>query len=93
MATRSSCAPRVALREERGQRAQGHVLGEGQGLEGVVGGHLVRSVCAEAPGRRGRHAVVIAAAGSTFGLLTSTVGTTVGLGTDRQVQLAARFSF
>ena len=34
-----------------------------------------------------------AAAGSTFGLLTSTVGTTVGLGTNRQVQLAARFSF
>ena len=34
-----------------------------------------------------------AAAGSTFGLLTSTVGTTVGLGTSRQVQLAARLSF
>jgi len=34
-----------------------------------------------------------AAAGSTFGLLTSTVGTTIGLGTNRQVQLAARFSF
>jgi len=34
-----------------------------------------------------------AAAGSTFGLLTSTVGTTVGLGTNRQVQLAARLSF
>jgi hypothetical protein len=34
-----------------------------------------------------------AAAGSTFGLLTSTVGTTVGLGTNRQVQLAARLTF
>jgi hypothetical protein len=34
-----------------------------------------------------------AAAGSTFGLLTSTVGTTVGLGTNRQVQFAARLSF
>jgi len=34
-----------------------------------------------------------AAAGSTFGLLRSTVGTTVGLGTNRQIQLAARISF
>src|SRR5262249_61813663 len=34
-----------------------------------------------------------AAAGSTFGLLTSTVGNTVGLGTNRQIQLAARLSF
>ena len=34
-----------------------------------------------------------AAAGSTFGLLRSTVGTTVGLGTNRQIQLAARVSF
>jgi hypothetical protein len=34
-----------------------------------------------------------AAAGSTFGRLTSTVGTTVGLGTNRQVQLAGRLSF
>ena len=34
-----------------------------------------------------------AAAGSTFGLLRSTVGTTVGLGTNRQIQLAARLSF
>ena len=33
------------------------------------------------------------AAGSTFGLLRSTVGTTVGLGTNRQIQLAARVSF
>src|SRR4029079_18059749 len=39
------------------------------------------------------HPFTQAAAGSTFGLLTSTVGTTVGLGTNRQVQLAARFSF
>jgi hypothetical protein len=34
-----------------------------------------------------------AAAGSTFGRLASTVGTTVGLGTNRQVQLAFRLSF
>jgi hypothetical protein len=34
-----------------------------------------------------------AAAGSTFGLLRSTVGTTVGLGTNRQIQVAARLSF
>ena len=34
-----------------------------------------------------------AAAGSTFGLLRSTVGTTVGLGTNRQMQIAARVSF
>lgn len=34
-----------------------------------------------------------AAAGSTFGVLRSTVGTTVGLGTNRQIQLAARLSF
>ena len=34
-----------------------------------------------------------AAAGSTFGVLTSTVGRTVGLGTNRQVQFAARLSF
>jgi hypothetical protein len=34
-----------------------------------------------------------AAAGSTFGLLRSTVGTTVGLGTNRQIQIAARVSF
>ena len=34
-----------------------------------------------------------AAAGSTFGLLTSTVGTTVGLGTNRQMQFALRFNF
>ena len=34
-----------------------------------------------------------AAAGSTFGLLRSTVGTTVGLGTNRQIQFAARVSF
>jgi hypothetical protein len=34
-----------------------------------------------------------AAAGSTFGLLRSTVGTTVGLGTNRQIQFAARLSF
>ena len=34
-----------------------------------------------------------ASAGSTFGLLTSTVGTTVGLGTNRQIQLAARLTF
>jgi hypothetical protein len=34
-----------------------------------------------------------AAAGSNFGRLTSTVGRTVGLGTNRQVQFAARLSF
>jgi hypothetical protein len=34
-----------------------------------------------------------AAAGGTFGRLTSTVGRTVGLGTPRQVQFALRFSF
>ncbi len=34
-----------------------------------------------------------AAAGSTFGLLRQTVGTTVGLGTNRQIQVAARVSF
>jgi hypothetical protein len=33
------------------------------------------------------------AAGSTFGLLRSTVGRTVGLGTNRQIQLAFRFNF
>lgn len=33
------------------------------------------------------------AAGSTFGLLRSTVGRTVGLGSNRQVQFAFRFSF
>lgn len=33
------------------------------------------------------------AAGSTFGLLRSTVGRTVGLGTNRQVQFAFRFNF
>jgi len=33
------------------------------------------------------------AAGSAFGRLTSTVGRTVGLGTNRQVQFAARLSF
>jgi len=34
-----------------------------------------------------------AAAGGTWGRLTSTVGQTVGLGTSRQVQFAARISF
>jgi hypothetical protein len=34
-----------------------------------------------------------AAAGSSFGRLASTVGTTVGLGTNRQVQLAFRLNF
>jgi hypothetical protein len=34
-----------------------------------------------------------AAAGGTFGRLTSTVGRTVGLGTARQIQFALRFSF
>ena len=34
-----------------------------------------------------------AAAGTSFGLLRSTVGTTVGLGTNRQIQLAGRISF
>jgi hypothetical protein len=34
-----------------------------------------------------------AAAGSAFGLLTSTVGRTVGLGTNRQMQLAVRLNF
>ena len=34
-----------------------------------------------------------AAAGSAFGRLASTVGTTVGLGTNRQVQLAFRLNF
>jgi hypothetical protein len=34
-----------------------------------------------------------ATAGSTFGLLTSTVGRTVGLGTNRQIQFAVRFNF
>ena len=34
-----------------------------------------------------------AAAAGTFGRLTSTVGRTVGLGTNRQVQLAFRLSF
>ena len=34
-----------------------------------------------------------AAAGPTFGRLTSTVGRTVGLGTPRQVQFALRFQF
>ena len=34
-----------------------------------------------------------AAAGSAFGRLNSTVGTTVGLGTNRQVQLAFRLNF
>jgi hypothetical protein len=33
------------------------------------------------------------AAAGTFGRLTSTVGTTVGLGTNRQVQLAFRLNF
>jgi hypothetical protein len=33
------------------------------------------------------------AAGSTFGLLRSTVGRTVGLGSNRQVQFAVRFNF
>ncbi len=33
------------------------------------------------------------AAGTTFGLLRSTVGRTVGLGTNRQIQFAFRFSF
>ncbi len=33
------------------------------------------------------------AAGSTFGLLRSTVGRTVGLGSNRQIQFAFRFSF
>lgn len=33
------------------------------------------------------------AAGSTFGLLRSTVGRTVGLGTNRQIQFAFRFNF
>lgn len=33
------------------------------------------------------------AAGSTFGLLRSSVGRTVGLGTNRQVQFAVRFNF
>ena len=34
-----------------------------------------------------------AAAGSTFGLLRSTVGRTVGLGTNRQIQFGFRFNF
>ncbi len=34
-----------------------------------------------------------AAAGSTFGLLTSTVGRTVGLGSNRQIQFGFRFNF
>jgi len=34
-----------------------------------------------------------AAAGSTFGLLRSTVGRTVGLGSNRQIQFAFRFNF
>jgi hypothetical protein len=34
-----------------------------------------------------------ASAGSTFGILTSTVGRTVGLGTNRQIQFAVRFNF
>ena len=34
-----------------------------------------------------------AAAGPTFGRLTSTVGRTVGLGTPRQMQFALRFQF
>jgi hypothetical protein len=33
------------------------------------------------------------AAGSTFGLLRSTVGRTVGLGTNRQIQFAFKFNF
>ena len=33
------------------------------------------------------------AAGSTFGLLRSTVGRTIGLGTNRQIQFAFRFNF
>jgi hypothetical protein len=32
-------------------------------------------------------------AGSTYGLLTSTVGRTVGLGTARQIQFAFRWNF
>ena len=38
-------------------------------------------------------AYTAAAAGPTFGRLTSTVGRTVGLGTPRQVQFALRYSF
>jgi len=38
-------------------------------------------------------AYTAAAAGPTFGLYTSTVGRTVGLGTPRQVQFALRYSF
>ena len=38
-------------------------------------------------------AYTAAAAGSAFGRLASTVGTTVGLGTNRQVQLAFRLNF
>jgi hypothetical protein len=34
-----------------------------------------------------------ALAGSTFGLLTSTVGRTVGLGANRQIQFGFRFNF
>jgi hypothetical protein len=33
------------------------------------------------------------AAAGTFGTLTSTVGRTVGLGTNRQIQFAARLTF
>ena len=42
--------------------------------------------------RPARSAVSTAAAG-TFGRLSSTVGTTVGLGTPRQVQFGFRFNF
>jgi len=35
----------------------------------------------------------LAAAGSTFGLLRSTVNRTVGLGTARQIQFGFRFNF
>ena len=38
-------------------------------------------------------AYTAAAAGPTFGRLTSTVGRTVGLGTPRQIQFALRFQF
>src|SRR6185437_3726717 len=57
----------------------------------VLGGALPSGPTAS--GQQPGQALTTSSAGTSFGFLNSTVGTLVNLGTSRQIQVAARFTF
>jgi hypothetical protein len=64
-------------------------VGSGTGTGGSCASYTASTSNVLQPGQ----AYTQAAAGSTFGVLTSTVNRTVGLGANRQIQFVFRFNF